>query len=57
MRIISIISMIGERQLVTSVNSKTLSERIDLSTYTGGIYFIELRSQGQVAIEKIIISR
>ena len=54
---VSIISMIGERQLLSTTKGDTYSERIDLTNYDSGIYFIELRTKGQVALEKIIISK
>jgi len=54
---ISLLSTVGQRQVLTSTNTKDLNYRVDLSGYATGIYFIELRSEGKVALKKIMVAK
>jgi len=54
---ISLISMLGQRQVLSQVNTKELRLELDVSNLATGIYFVELRAGDKLALERIIVTR
>lgn len=54
---LNIITMLGERQHLTSSVGKTFNEQVDISNLAQGVYLIELRSANQIAIKRVIVAK
>ena len=54
---LSVISSLGELQQTKIIRGKDLTERIDLSNYSQGIYLIELRSENRVSLRKLVVTK
>jgi len=54
---VSLVNMLGQREVLTQVVTKELNYKLDVSALTAGIYFVELRAADKVAIQRIMVAR
>ena len=54
---VSLISMLGQRNVLSQVNTKEFRMELDVSELAAGIYFVELRAGDKLALERIMVTK
>ncbi|NNF21021.1 MAG: T9SS type A sorting domain-containing protein [Saprospiraceae bacterium] len=53
---LSVISLLGQENYKRTYQSNGISEIIDISDLTGGVYLVQLRSKDKIALKKLVIA-